>query len=174
MSAPRLLIAGLGNIFLGDDGFGPAVIEKLRLLPAFAGVRLVDFGVRARELAQALQECDAAILVDATARGEPPGTLYILEPCLTPPADSQQDALGLLDGHSLTAEQVLRTLPSEAQPRILRILGCEPETLEPDAADMGLSPVVQAAVQAAVPMIERLMAELFAELALRAGAGAHA
>ena len=59
MSAPRLLIAGLGNIFLGDDGFGPAVIEKLRLLPAFAGVRLVDFGVRARELAQALQECDA-------------------------------------------------------------------------------------------------------------------
>src|SRR4051794_7897798 len=105
MSPPRILVAGLGNIFLGDDGFGPAVVERLHL-PAASAVRVVDFGVRARELLYALTECDAAILVDATARGEPPGTLYVLAPSLQTGEDE------LLNGHSLTAEQVLRTLPA--------------------------------------------------------------
>lgn len=168
MSPPRVLIAGLGNIFLGDDGFGPAVLEQLLRRPRPASVRAVDFGVRLRELLYALSECDAAILVDATARGGPPGTLYVLEP------DQIRGEAALLDGHSLTAEQVLRALPPQARPRPIRIVGCEPETLESAAEDMGLSSVVGAAVDAAVPLIERIVAELLAELTTPAGAVNHA
>lgn len=168
MSTPRVLIAGLGNIFLGDDGFGPAVVDRLRRRPGSPAVRIVDFGVRARELVYALQECDAAILIDATTRGEPPGTLYVLEPY------PQAGEAALLDGHSLTAEQALGTLSAQTRPQIIRIVGCEPQTLEPDAADMGLSAVVSAAVQAAVPLIEDLVAQLLAELFTATQATAHA
>ena len=168
MHPPRILIAGLGNIFLGDDGFGCAAVQRLGQLPIAKAARVVDFGVRARELAYALTECDAAILVDATARGEPPGTLYVLEP------SQQVGEAALVDGHSLTAEQVLFTLSAQARPRFVRIVGCEPLTLEPDADDMGLSSVVRAAVEAAVPLIERLVAELLVELTAPAGAVIHA
>ncbi len=168
MSTPRVLVAGLGNIFLGDDGFGPAVLARLVRMPGSTSVRAVDFGVRLRELLYALDECEAAILVDATARGGPPGTLYVLEPGQVTGEDA------LLDGHSLTAEQVLRALPPQARPRRIRIVGCEPETLESAADDMGLSSAVSAAVEAAVPLIERLVTELLAELTAATGAAAHA
>src|SRR5947209_2000127 len=89
--AGQILVAGVGNIFLGDDAFGVEVAQRLlrRSLPE--GVRVVDFGIRGFDLAYALMRDDlaeggTAILVDALPRGEPPGTLYVIEPDL--------DALG--------------------------------------------------------------------------------
>src|SRR5215475_554518 len=83
MTRPYILIAGVGNIFLGDDAFGSEVARRLseRSLPA--KVRVIDFGIRGLDLAYALlDEYEAVILIDATQRGKPPGTLYLIEPDL--------------------------------------------------------------------------------------------
>src|SRR3954462_334859 len=78
---PRLLIAGVGNIFLGDDAFGVEVVQRLARRPLPEGIRVVDFGIRGLDLAYALLDgYEATILVDALPRGGPPGTLYVLEP----------------------------------------------------------------------------------------------
>ena len=81
MESPRVLVAGVGNIFLGDDGFGVEVAWKLSRRPWPGEVRVVDFGIRGFDLALTLlDDFEAVILVDATRRGGPPGTLYLLEP----------------------------------------------------------------------------------------------
>ncbi len=152
--ARRVLVAGVGNTFLGDDGFGPALCARLRRVSLPQNVRVVDFGIRALALAEALSACDVAILLDATLRGGPAGTLYVLEP------RNVSGEQAILEAHTLTPEQVLSTLPATARPRVIRIVGCEPQTLEPDEEEMGLSAVVRAAVEAAVPLVERLLAEL--------------
>src|SRR5438128_1754175 len=80
-----VLVAGVGNIFLGDDAFGVEVAQRLARRPLPAGVRVVDFGIRGLDLAYALLDpYEAVILVDAMPRGEQPGTLYVLEPDLGP------------------------------------------------------------------------------------------
>ena len=113
-------MAGIGNVFLGDDGFGVALAERLarRTLPA--GVDVVDFGIRGMDLAYALADYDVAVLLDATPRGEPPGTLYVIEPDL--------DGLPLdVDAHGMDPVKVLalaKTLGGPL-PRTL-VLGCEP------------------------------------------------
>ena len=86
MSEPRVLVAGIGNIFLGDDGFGVEVADRLagRTLPD--GVQVADFGIRGVHLAyELLDGYDALVLVDAVPMGEPPGTVAIIEPELEPP-----------------------------------------------------------------------------------------
>src|SRR5205085_3289679 len=93
--APRILVAGIGNVFLGDDGFGVAVADRLwrRELPA--GVEVVDFGIRGMDLAFAMQDgYDAVVLLDATPRGNTPGTLYLIE---VDPADDEVDVA--VDAH---------------------------------------------------------------------------
>ena len=76
-----ILIAGIGNIFFGDDAFGVEVVRRLAARPLPAGVVVKDFGIRGFDLACALQDgYDAVILVDAMQRGAPPGTLHVLEP----------------------------------------------------------------------------------------------
>src|ERR1700734_1751902 len=81
MTPPRILIAGIGNIFLGDDAFGSEVARRLAARPMPDGVKVVDFGIRGFDLTYALLDgSDATILVDATPRGGPPGTLYVIEP----------------------------------------------------------------------------------------------
>jgi hydrogenase maturation protease len=148
----RLLIAGIGNIFRGDDAFGCEVARVLagRQLPE--GVVVRDFGTRGFDLACALLEgYDGSILLDATSRGRPPGTLYLIEP-------EASESKALVDPHGLTPEYVLRLVGSlGGQPPWLRVLGCEPEWLgdELDGA-MGLSETVQAAVDEAVKMAEEL------------------
>src|SRR5689334_3931301 len=90
----QILIAGIGNIFLGDDAFGVEVARRMagRTLPQH--VRVVDFGVRSFDLAYALMDdYDTTILVDAVPRGDAPGTLYLIEPAL--------DELGALEGQAL-------------------------------------------------------------------------
>ena len=76
-----MLVAGIGNVFLGDDGFGVALAGRLARGEPQPGVEVVDFGIRGMDLAYALLgDYDAAILLDATPRGGPPGTLYVIEP----------------------------------------------------------------------------------------------
>lgn len=163
-----LLIAGIGNIFLGDDGFGVAVVHRLRERTLPAGVRSLDFGIRGFDLACALESCDAAILIDATQRGQQPGTLYVLAPRL-----DEAEALAPAEGHSLTPDQVLRRLPIAARPRLVRVIGCEPLSCDPEppadedeaaSSDLfTLSLPVRQAVDEAVRIVEELAAQILAE-----------
>ena len=84
MTRPRILVAGIGNIFLGDDGFGSEVARRLLARPLPAEVRVVDFGIRGFDLAYALLDgYDVTVFVDATPRGGEPGTIYTIEPDLS-------------------------------------------------------------------------------------------
>jgi hydrogenase maturation protease len=150
----KVLVGGIGNVFLGDDAFGVEVVERLRSRPLPAGVTVVDFGIRGIDLAYALGEYDAAVLVDAVSRGGAPGTLYVLEP------DVQAGTAGV-QMHSMTPETVLRWMPPGAAPRVVRIVGCEPATFGADGAGQeGLSEPVRAAVEEAVAMVQRLVHEM--------------
>lgn len=162
MTGPRrILVAGIGNIFLGDDAFGVEVARLLLARPQPQGVRVIDFGIRGLDLAYALTEgCDAAILVDAAPRGEPPGTLYVIEPDI----ETSQPDVGF-DGHSMNPVSVLRLASTlgELPSRVL-VLGCEPsrQSSEEDA-DFELSAPVRAALGPAVTMVESLIERLAAE-----------
>lgn len=165
MSSPRILVAGIGNIFLGDDAFGSEVARRLMGHSLAQGVTVVDFGIRGIDLTYALLDgYDAAILVDATTRGGPPGTLYVIEPEPTEVDSSSFDA-PFFEAHSLDPAKVLR-LASALGPATKRVLlvGCEPETFGTDDDPvMGLSPAVDAAVDEAIRLIESLAAKILAE-----------
>jgi hydrogenase maturation protease len=150
----RILIGGIGNVFLGDDGFGVAVVERLRTLSLPAGVEVVDFGIRGIDLAYALPDYDAAILVDTVARGGPPGSLYVLAPEVAAGTAGVQM-------HTMTPERVLQWIPPGAAPGILRLVGCEPATFGPEGMGQeGLSEVVLAAVGGAARLVQELVREL--------------
>jgi len=157
-TARSILIAGIGNVFLADDGFGVEVTRRLAERELPAGVKVADFGIRGMDLAYELQEdYDAAILVDAVPRGEAPGTLYVIEPDL-------EDAEPVLDAHAMDPVRVLglaRTLGT-LPPRVL-VVGCEPQTdmsLDDEELVMGLSPPVKAAMDGAVELVESLLEDL--------------
>src|ERR1700722_17794132 len=165
MNPHGILIACIGNIFLGDDAFGVEVARALAARSLPANVKLVDFGIRGWDLTYSLMEDhDAVILVDAVLRGQPPGTLYLIEPDTNDTEGgteiSPQDIQ--LDAHNLDPAKVLRLAASLGgkQNRIL-LVGCEPTPMdsEQDMA-MELSDAVQAAVPEAVNMIESLLNEL--------------
>jgi len=160
MNPPNILIACIGNIFLGDDAFGVEVARALSARSLPANVKLVDFGIRGWDLTYSLMEDhDAVILVDAVPRGEAPGTLYLIEPDVNDAGSSPQDIQ--LDAHNLDPAKVLRLAASLGgrQNRIL-LVGCEPTPMdsEQDMA-MELSEAVQAAIPEAVNMIESLLNE---------------
>lgn len=161
----RILIAGIGNIFLGDDGFGVAVAAKLAQRPLPDGVVVADIGVRALHLAFDLLDRPGLLLVvDAVDRGEPPGTLTLIEPRLDGPAP------GIPDAHSMnlaTVVDALRGLGGEVPPVL--IVGCQPAFI---GEQMGLSPTVASAVPAAVALIDRTIARLIAEQSMDAAAPA--
>ena len=158
MIFPRILIAGIGNIFLGDDAFGVETVHALkgRSLPEDVTVR--DFGVHGHDLAFALGDgYDAVVLVDATPRGQTPGTLSLLE--LSLPAAGQEGAAG--GGHSLDPVGVLQLAANfGAKVDHLFLIGCEPAVLESDDGTVELSAPVRAAVPRAVTMIETLITAL--------------
>lgn len=162
-AVPTILVAGIGNIFLGDDGFGVEVAQKLagRALPY--GVTVRDYGIRGYDLAYALVSgADYTILVDACPRGEPPGTVFVLEPDLTE-LDTPDAGPTVMDAHDLNPGHVLRLARSlGAELRKVVVVGCEPATLGPPEGHMGLSGPVRAAVAAAVPLIEELIARFSA------------
>jgi hydrogenase maturation protease len=158
----RILVAGIGNIFFGDDAFGVEVVSELAKAPLPEGVTAVDFGIRSYDLAYAMMDGYAAtILVDITSRGEPPGTLYLIE--LDQEKIGQSEA-GVPDGHSLDPVAVLRLVQSlGGQIATLYLVACEPAILETEDGHIGLSEPVQAAVSEAIQMIRRLISKLRAE-----------
>jgi hydrogenase maturation protease len=165
---PRILVAGVGNVFLGDDAFGVEVAQRLLRRAMPEGVRVKDFGIRGFDLAYTLSDMangEVAILVDALPRGEPPGTLYVLEPDLATLGEPGT-ADEAIDTHGMNPLRVLQLAKALGghPPRVL-VLGCEPASLDPDLEEgqMGLSGPVQAAVEPAIEMVESLVARLLAE-----------
>ena len=150
-----ILIAGIGNIFLGDDGFGTEVARRLagRTLPPEVVVK--DFGISGIYLTYALLDpYELVILVDACARGGEPGTLYLIEPELT------QGATAPFEAHSMNPMSVLRTVRQMGGARgKIVLVGCEPADLGPEEGKLGLSDPVEAAIGEAIGMIEKLVAE---------------
>jgi hydrogenase maturation protease len=166
---PRILVAGVGNIFLGDDGFGVEVAQRLMRLPQSENVRVVDFGIRGFDLAYALlDDYDLVVLLDAVPHGGAPGTLYTIEPDLsaleTPGRDADDAAL---ETHGMNPMKVLGMVKAMgAQPKRLLVVGCEPEPLAPggEAPErMGLSQPVAAAIDPAVEMVQTLVNKIVAE-----------
>ena len=161
---PRLLIAGIGNIFLGDDAFGCEVARRLAGRPRPDGVRLVDFGIRGFDLALALldESVDVAILVDAVPRGEPPGTLYVIEPEWDRQSGPEAGAGSPVEMHSLDPVKVLRlVLTLGGQPKRVLLVGCEPTPFQEDEdPPTELSEPVRRAVDEAVRMVESLVDRL--------------
>jgi hydrogenase maturation protease len=152
----KILVAGVGNIFLGDDAFGVEVALSLgrRQLPE--GVSLKDFGIRGFDLAYALLDAwDAVIIVDALSRGEAAGTLYVLEPNLTS-ADTA------MNPHGMDPVQVLNLAASlGAITAQVFVVGCEPQDFGDEfEGRMGLSSPVQAAVEEAANMVLELAADI--------------
>lgn len=159
-TATRILIAGIGNIFLGDDGFGVEVAQRLAGTPLPAGVRVGDFGVRGFDLACALDGPDLTILVDAYPHGQPPGTVTVIEPDLSS-VPGPQPGQPAFEPHGLDPVGVLRLAATlDIKPRRLLLVGCEPLTLGGDEGAMGLSEPVAAAVNRAVATIEGLVNDM--------------
>jgi hydrogenase maturation protease len=160
MTAPRILVACIGNIFLGDDGFGVEVARRLAGRPLPDGVRVVDYGIRGLDLAYALLDGpEVTIFVDATPRGGAPGTIYVIEPDLAEVYGAGEGTL--VEAHSMNPMNVLRLVVSMGGTleRIL-LVGCEPATLGGEEGAMGLSEPVAAAVDEAVATIESLVTTL--------------
>ena len=154
----KILVACVGNIFMGDDAFGVEVANRLRQLPLREGVKVVDFGIRSYDLTYALMEpWDRVILVDALPRGGAPGTLYVMEPEL--PNDGQDAGSFAIDAHSMNPVAVLQMVHAlGGKVKRMLVVGCEPSGVEPDGAgNFELSPPVQAAVGEAVETIKRLV-----------------
>ena len=155
-----ILVAGIGNIFLGDDGFGSEVARRMSERVLGPAVRVIDFGIRGVDFLYALLDgYEATIIIDTLSRGGTPGTIYIVDP----------------DVHELTATAAavephamdpFRTLAlARSMGAILsnvRIVGCEPATFgHPDEGQMGLSPCVAATVDDAIRLVEGLVGDTF-------------
>jgi len=149
----RTLVAGVGNIFLGDDGFGVEVVRRMAGDTFPDGVKVADFGIRGVHLAYELLEgYQTTILVDATQRGGAPGTVYVIEP------DLESIPAGVvMDAHSLDPATVFGMLRAlGGSPQDVLVVGCEPATVDDG---MGLSDVVEQAVDEAVRIVRELVAE---------------
>lgn len=160
---PRILVAGIGNIFMGDDAFGVEVTRLLSERELPAGVRVADFGIRGFDLAYAVQDgYDATVLIDAYPRGDEPGTLYVVEPDLVSLGTEQVDG-GDVDAHSMDPVRILRLAASMGGPlRRVLLVGCEPATLGPEEGLMGLSEPVNGALMAAVNLVECVINKVLA------------
>ena len=147
----RILVAGIGNVFLRDDGFGVAVAQRLETERLPEGTRVKDFGIRAMHLAfELLEPLDLLVLVDAIARGAEPGTLCIVDPDTAP----ELVVRTIPDAHAMDPCAVLTSVGrmGGALPKT-RIVGCEPATVE---EGLGLSEPVERAIGPAIAMIRRL------------------
>jgi hydrogenase maturation protease len=154
---PRILVAGIGNVFLGDDGFGVAVADRLARRALAPGVHVEDYGIRGMDLAYALAGYDVAVLVDAAPRGGAPGTLYVIEADLA-------DRGVVPEAHGMDPVKVLALARQLGElPRRVLVVACEPRTVmtgEEEDVVVELSEPVRAAVDEAVRVVERLLGEL--------------
>jgi hydrogenase maturation protease len=188
----KILVAGIGNIFLGDDGFGVEVAGRLAGADLPDGVKVVDYGIRGMHLAYDLANgFDLAILIDATARGGTPGTIYVIEPDLdsgtghdsangdSANGDSAASGDGgpvgavnpLFDAHGMQPDVVLGMLNmlDGGRPDRILVVGCEPASID---YGIGLSDAVTAAVDEAVRVVLELVAAECDKRAEQQGVGA--
>jgi hydrogenase maturation protease len=154
----RVLIAGIGNIFLGDDGFGVEVVRRLASCKLPADVQVVDFGIRGLDLVYALQDgYETTILIDAFPFGKAPGTVSVVEPNLDDLEATPQQG-GFVEPHGMNPMNVLRMAKSMQAPlEHILLIGCEPAYLGGDNGYMGLSEPVEAAVSEAVEATQNLV-----------------
>ena len=159
----RVLVAGVGNIFLSDDGFGVEVANRLAGTDLPDWVQVVDYGIRGMHLAYDLANADGyqtTILVDATPRGGDPGTVYVIEPDLRPQprtAEAAIDQNPLFNAHGMQPDVVFGMLDMlGAQAGRVLVVGCEPASV---AEGIGLSGPVAAAVDEAVRVVLDLVAQ---------------
>jgi hydrogenase maturation protease len=159
----RMLIAGIGNIFLGDDGFGPEVAKRLGGVSLPGWVRVADYGISGMHLAYDLaDDYEAAILIDAAPRGDKPGTVSVLDVAEhgaeASPADGTIGASRLFDAHGMQPDVVLGMLDmlGGAGPARILVVGCEPASVD---YGMELSEPVANAVDEAVQVVLDLVAE---------------
>ncbi len=162
MSEVSILVAGIGNIFHGDDGFGVELARRLARRDQPGGVRVVDYGIRGRDLAYALlDDLDGLILLDAAPRGKPPGSLCVIEP--DPGELDGLDVSGPApDSHGMNPLEVFRMLRilGGRPPRTL-IVGCEPGPIDLEREDdAGLSDPVARALDDAVALAEFAIARM--------------
>ncbi|MFJ9543199.1 hydrogenase maturation protease [Streptomyces sp. NPDC101225] len=165
----RVLVAGVGNIFLADDSFGPEVIRLLERRPLPGEVRVRDFGIRGLDLAyELLDGYDVAVLVDAAERGRRPGTLFLIEAEVPDPARAAAPP----EAHGMDPAKVLALaahLGDGPLPRVL-VLACEPQDRPDPDEDIvpGLSAPVRDAVGRAAEALHRLVPVLLADPAATA------
>lgn len=169
----RILVAGVGNVFCSDDGFGPAVAARLLAAGGLPeDVEVIDTGIRGMHLAyQVLEGYDALVLVDVTRRDADPGTLCLLEHDLHAPTD----ATSRFDPHGMEPDAVLdlvvalaRGIGTDALPRRALVLGCEPAALGPG---MGLTDPVAAVVDEAAATVRRIVDRLRSDVPFTATTG---
>jgi hydrogenase maturation protease len=159
---PKILVAGIGNIFLGDDAFGVEVVRRLAVRSLPTSVRVTDFGIRGFDLAYALQDgYETTILVDACPHGEPAGTLYVMEPDLIAEGSKEPQQV---EAHAMNPDSVLSMARAmNIEVKNLLLVGCEPETLGGEEGRMGLSATVDASVDEAVKLVESLIDQILKE-----------
>jgi hydrogenase maturation protease len=150
---PKTLVAGVGNIFLGDDAFGVEVVRKMNERAWPEGVEVRDFGIRGVDFAYALADgdYDLVILIDAAPRGKPPGTLFVLEPEIGARTNFLADAHDLDPAKALAWARYLNQTETK-----LLVLGCQPGENPGIGGD--LSPPVAGAVEGAVRLVEEILA----------------
>ena len=165
ISAPapslRVLVAGIGNVFMADDGFGVEVARRLSERELPPGVDVVDFGIRGMDLVFALGEgWDLAVFVDAVPRGDDPGALFVIEPDLTE-LDGGPVAL---DAHGMDPAKVLKLASTLGPvPERILVVGCEPAvrmTGDEEEIVGELSEPVRAAVAPAADLVQSLVTEI--------------
>jgi hydrogenase maturation protease len=150
----RVLVGCVGNVLRSDDGFGPAVAERLTGLPE--GAEVVETGIGGIALLQELLAgCDGLVLIDAVDRGEAPGTVFVIEPQVL-------DSEHVPDVHLANPERVLAMAKAMgALPERVLIVGCQPA--EVDELERGLSPAVERAVEVAAARVEEAVREWLAD-----------
>ncbi len=155
----QILVAGIGNAWLRDDGFGGEVAKLLSERELPPGVRVIDFGSGGLDLAyEVMRGYDALILIDISRQGEPPGTLYVMEADESD-TDGQIEDGQMLDPHGMDPQTVLRFVKAVGGwPGRVFVVACEPEVVED--VGFGLSEPVSGALARAVDVVLDTVAEL--------------
>jgi len=163
VEAKKILIAGIGNIFLGDDGFGVEVAGRLANHVFPSGVRVADFGIRGFDLAYALMDgYETTILVDAYPGEGQPGSLFVVEPDLQD-LNSAESPPGFIEPHAMNPIHMLQmAISMGGQLKRILLVGCVPATLGPEEGQMGLSEPVTGAIEEAVKLIDTLVTRILA------------
>ncbi len=161
----QILVAGVGNAFLADDGFGGAVAAAVERRGAPAGVTVMDFGTGGLDLAyEIMRGYHALVLVDVSRQGGEPGTLYLIEPDLEEIAPTIEDGEAI-NPHGMDPATVLRFVRAVGgwSGKVV-IVACEPGEVED--LGLGLSPALEAAVDQAIALIDETIGDLRTDKAL--------